>query len=325
MTVPGIDAGASSQQATTHRADPSVHQQQQGNNNTVRRSSSNFSRTSWHTVGSGFRETLCQAVAENDEETVRHLLQYGANVETPGDAGKKPLLIAAEKGLAGMMELLLSNGASVESQTDLNQPTALTRACEEGHEAAVHLLVESGANVEARRRDGYTPLFIAVTSANEGLAKYLLQHGADKTSRLADGRNLEDFAQGNDSLLALLREDHLLQGPEIGPKPRSSKLQFKFVRPPEEPKDTTQLSATQSMQATIVNFFIGRREQRSQPISVSVHDLLYGKGPDGVSKTYTANARSSPTFTWYHIPANNVSVCTSTKFPTSSCGQLTCK
>lgn len=307
MTVPGTAAGAASQQATTHRADSSAQQQQQGNN-TARRSSSNFSRTSWHTVGSGFRETLCQAVAENDEETVRNLLQYGANVETPGDAGKKPLFIAAEKGLTGMMELLLSNGASVESQNNSAQPTALTRACEEGHEGAVQLLVESGANVEARRRDGYTPLFIAVASANESLAKYLLQHGADKRSRLADGRTLEDLAQGNDDLLALLREDHLLQGPEIRPKQRSSKLQFKFVRPPEEPNDTTQLSAAQSMQATIVNFFIGRREQRSQPISVSIYDLLYGKGPDGVSKTYTASARSSPTFTWYHIPANNVSV-----------------
>lgn len=324
MTVPGTAAGAASQQATTHRADSSAQQQEQGNN-TTRRSSSNLSRTSWHTVGSGFRETLCQAVAEDDEETVRHLLQYGANAETPGDAGKKPLLIAAEKGLTGMMELLLSNGASVESQTDLTQPTALTRACEEGHGAAVQLLVESGANVEARRRDGYTPLFIAVASANEILAKYLLQHGADKRSRLADGRTLEDFAQGNDSLLALLREDHLLQGPEIGPKQRSSKLQFKFVRPPEEPDDTTQLSAAQSMQATIVNFFIGRREQRSQPISVSIYDLLYGKGPDGVSKTYTASARSSPTFTWYHIPANNVSVRTFMYFSTSFCCQLTCE
>lgn len=306
MTVPGSAAGAASQQAITHRQESNVEQQQQGNT-TTRRSSSKFSKTSWHSVGSGLRETLCQAVAENDEENVRHLLQHGANAETPGDAGKKPLFIAAEKGLLDMMELLLSNGASVESRTDSTQPTALIRACEQGHEAAVQLLVEAGANIEARRPNGFTPLFVAVTSANESLAKYLLQHGADKTSTLAGGTTVMDCAQGNDSLLALLREDHLLQGPEIGPKQRSSKLQFKFVHPPAEPENAAQLSAAQSMQATIVSFFIGRREQRSQPISVSVHDLIYGQGPDAVSKTYTTSARSSPTFTWYHIPANNVS------------------
>lgn len=308
MTLPDLGAGVAPQPATTQRAESNVEQQQQRGNDTARRSTLSLSTTSWHTVGSGLRETLCQAVAGNDEETVRHLLQRGANAETPGDAGKKPLFIAAGKGLIDMMELLLSNGASVESQTNLTQPTALIRACECGHEAAVHLLVEAGANVEARRWDGYTPLFIAVASANESLVKYLLQHGADKRSRLPDGKTLEDCAQGNDSLLALLREDHLLQGPEIGPRKRSSKPEFKFVHPPAEPDDAVQLSAAQSMQATIVTFFIGRREQRSQPISVSVYDLLYGRGPDAISKTYTANARSSPTFTWYHIPANNVSV-----------------
>lgn len=309
MTVPGPGpgAGAAPQPATTQRAAANVEQVQRGND-TARRSNPSLSTTSWHTVGSGLRETLCQAVAGDDEETVRHLLQHGANAETPGDARKKPLLIAAEKGLIGMMRLLLSNGASVEAQTDLTQLTALTRACENGNEAAVQLLVEAGANMEARRWDGYTPLFIAVASANESLVKYLLQHGADKRSRLANGTTMEDCAQGNDSLLALLREDHLLQGPEIGPRQRSSQPEFKFVHPPAEPDDAAQLSAAQSMQATIVTFFIGRREQRSQPISVSVYDLLYGKGPDAISKPYTTNAKSSPTFTWYHIPANNVSV-----------------
>lgn len=313
MTVPGQRAGAAPQAATTQRVESNVEQQRR-DDDTTRRSSLSDAKTSWHTAGSGLRETLCQAVAENDERTVRRLLQHGANAETPGNFGKKPLFIAAEKGLIGMMELLLSNEASVESQTDLSQPTALIRACEKGHEAAIQLLVEAGANIEARRADSYTPLFIAVASANESLVKYLLQHGADKGSRLADGKTVEDCAQGNDSLLELLREDHLLQGPEIGPKKKTSEPEFKHVHPPTEPDDTAQLSAAQSMQATIVTFFIGPREQRSQPIYVSVYDLLYGRGPDAILETFTANARSSPTFTWYHIPANNVSTTASGEF-----------
>lgn len=307
MNVLDPDAGAVPESDAAQQADPHGAQQQQGSDIT-RRSNLSFSTTSWHTVGSGLREELCQAVAGNDEETVRHLLRHSANTETPGDAGKKPLFIAAEKGLIGMMELLLTNGASVESRTDLSQPTALMRACEEGHEAAVQVLVEAGANIEASNGDGFTPLFIAVASANEGLVEYLLQHGADKTNRLADGTTMIDCAQGNDGLLSLLRRDHLLQGPQIGPEQRSPEPQVKFVRPPAEPDDTAQLSAVQSMQATIVTFFIGHREQRSRPISVSVYDLLYGQGPDAASKTYNADARSSPRFTWYHMPANNVSV-----------------
>jgi hypothetical protein len=207
------------------------------------------------------------------------------------------------------MELLLSNGADVDSKTDLTDTTALMRACEGGQMAAVQLLVEGyGANIEARRRDEYTPLFIAVESANESLVRYLLEHGAQKTKSLSNGRTMTDCAKGNDSLLELLRKGHLLQGPEIGTEPRLPEPQFKPVHPPARPDDMTQVSAAQSMQATIVGFFIGRREQRSRPISVSVYDLIYGNGPDALFKTYTVNAQSEPTFTWYHLPANNVSV-----------------
>lgn len=296
------------QLGTTHRAESNAEQQQ--SNNTTRNSTSSFSKTSWHTVGSSSGETLCRAVTQNDEQTVRQLLQTGANAETPGHDRKKPLLIASERGLIRIMEVLLSTGADVESQTHLTEPSALIRACEEGHEAAVQVLVEGyGANIEARRMDGYTPLFIAIESANESLVKYLLEHGANKSSVLPDGRTVMNCAEGNDSLLALLRKDLLLQGPEIGTEQRLPEPQFERIRPPLGPDDdTTQWSAAQKMQATYIAFVIGRREQRSRPISISVYDLLYGKGPDALAKEYTATARSEPTFTWYHIPANNVSV-----------------
>lgn len=240
-------------------------------------------------------------------------------LETATSDGRKPLLIAAEKGLLNIVELLATS-ASVEALNDFTHSTALICACQGGHEAVVKFLIENGANVEAKDKDGWTPLFFTVASRNHNLVKYLLQHGADKTAISADGETVENLAKDNDELLRILRLDHLIQGPEIGVRKSDPELHFRYVRLPERPKDPDKVAACEAVHAEVVQFFIGRREERSQPVSVSIYDLIYGKGPDAVfhpaptsppfdssgsPRPEKPNMRQ-PTFTWYHIPANNV-------------------
>lgn len=248
-------------------------------------------------------------------------MEEGEPLETAASDGRKPLLIAAEKGFLRIVELLATS-AALEAFNDVDHSTALIRACEEGHETVVKFLIERGANIEAKGRNGWTPLLFSVASRNHNLVKYLLQHGADKAITSEGCDTLVDLAKGDDELLKILAQDYLLQGPEIGAKKSDPELHFKYVRAPEKPIHFDRLHACEAIHAEVIQFFISQREQRSQPISVSIYDLIYGKGPKALfspsptsppfassGSPRTGNAtgnRKQPTFTWYHIPANNV-------------------
>lgn len=264
---------------------------------------------------------LHAAVEAGNQDLVQKLMEEGARVDDAASDGRKPLLIAAEKGFIKIVELLAAT-PYVESVNEIDRSTALIRACEEGHDAVVKFLVERGANMEAKGRNGWTPLFFTVASKNHNLVKYLLQHGADKTITTEDGATVEDLSKDDNKLLRILRQNYLLEGPEIGVKKSHPELRFRFVRAPEKPKNVHKLAACEVINATVIQFFIGHHEQRSQPISVSVHDLIYGKGPNLLFQSppisplvgLPASPRSErmdrgqPSFTWYHIPANNVRI-----------------
>ncbi|KAH8774562.1 ankyrin repeat-containing domain protein [Diaporthe sp. PMI_573] len=223
---------------------------------------------------------LHAAVEAADEEQVQKLMDRGNLLESAAPDGRKPLVIAAEKGFVKIVELLLRS-ATAASFNDYDQSTALTRACEERHDAVVRLLIEHGVDIESKSRDGRTPLLIAVSSKNRDLVQYLLRHGADKTVTSEDGTSVEHLAEGDEDLIKLLRENYLVQGPEIGVKRSDPESRFRHVRAPEMPTDD-KLAACEAIQAQVVQFFIGRREQRSQPVQVSVFELIYGKGPNAL-------------------------------------------
>ncbi|KAK2613268.1 hypothetical protein N8I77_000191 [Diaporthe amygdali] len=262
---------------------------------------------------------LHAAVQNGNWELVNKLMEKGESLEVAAKDGRKPLLIAAEKGFVKIVELLASS-ASVESFNEVDHSTALIRACEQEHDAVVKFLIESGANIEAKGKDGRTPLLITVKSRNYNLVKYLLQHGADKRVTLEDGKTAEVLAEDDERLLKILRQNYLLQGPEIGAKKSDPELRFRYVRAPDEPKSDDKKAACKAIQAEVVQFFIGRREERSQPLVVSVYELIYGKGPDAlfnppamspppgspIGSRKDRGTKGQPTFTWYHIPANNI-------------------
>ena len=56
--------------------------------------------------------------------------------------------------------------------------TALFFAVAEGHIAVANLLINRGANVNARNRQGITPLGLAVQKHDRGMRHFLLQKGA---------------------------------------------------------------------------------------------------------------------------------------------------
>lgn len=86
-----------------------------------------------------------------------------------------PLLIASYLGLEAVMRLLLEKGPQVDGD-DEKDWTLLSYAAENGHNAAVKLLIERD-DVEADSRDeeGRTPLSYAAESGYDAVVKLLIE------------------------------------------------------------------------------------------------------------------------------------------------------
>lgn len=105
------------------------------------------------------------------------------------DEEETPILHhAVESARPEMVALLLERGAAV-TDTDANGETALHRIADMRRAPAdvavdiALLLVDSGADPDARNWDDVTPLHQAVRARNLGVAELLLERGADPNAR----------------------------------------------------------------------------------------------------------------------------------------------
>jgi ankyrin repeat protein len=69
---------------------------------------------------------------------------------------------------------------------EFSQQTALHAAAQEGHLATVHLLVQSGAQLDAMDCEQLTPLMQAVLAGHAAVVKYLVKAGASLVLKVCD-------------------------------------------------------------------------------------------------------------------------------------------
>lgn len=258
------------------------------------------------------------------DDVVNLLLRTSCEVDARDDLGRTALHWACTTGKTHFAKLLLSRPQGCPTDyihaTELRNKTALHLATAHDREDVVELLLEYGADVNARSDGGWTPFHNACDQGCEKIVRVLLDAGADFNSQLLNGMTpLHLAAQtGHTDVVKCL-----LEQPSLRRRTRDTFGSTPFLRAAQfKRKDIVQLlapfnhvealsqdavGACKGFEATIVDFGNFHNENRVK--KVSVYELLYGRDLKNPRKqavtTLPANVKASE-FRWIHLPANNM-------------------
>ena len=105
--------------------------------------------------------------------------------ETPNILHQGPrhnaLHVAAKWGKSNMVTLLLERGANLESKTR-DGLTPLHCAARSGHENVVDVMIQRGAPISAKTKNGLAPLHMSSQGDHVDAARILLHHKASSSS-----------------------------------------------------------------------------------------------------------------------------------------------
>lgn len=120
-----------------------------------------------------FGSVLHYAAMMGNSKAIEDLLALGANINLPGNGGQTPLLTAIKSNDQSLetVRLLVENGADV-NRGDVSGWTPLHEACSKGDLELVKYLVSKGADKSLRNKDGATP-FAVIPEERKDLMDYL--------------------------------------------------------------------------------------------------------------------------------------------------------
>jgi len=158
----------------------------------------------------GAKPDVLEASALGDLETVRNLVgRDGGLVNAFAADGFYPLGLAAFFGHRAIVEFLLKNGADVKTAArNAQKVTALHGAVARRDVEIVKMLLEAGADPNARQERGFAPLHDAAANGNARLVELLLTHGALADAKTDDGKAPADMAaeRGHKEVVERLRK-----------------------------------------------------------------------------------------------------------------------
>ncbi|KAF4322960.1 hypothetical protein BBO99_00001069 [Phytophthora kernoviae] len=154
------------------------------------------------------RTPLHWACAIGRLEVAEFLLEHAkSSVNVQDDSGWTPLMSAASAGHGDIVGLLLSKGADANLANENGQiPLHYHR----GRQEIAELLLDYTQNANqadnvgstpltralgGKPSPGNTPLHLAITEGYEGIARFLLENGANPNAKNLDGERCTDLAK----------------------------------------------------------------------------------------------------------------------------------
>eukprot|EP01018_Ginkgo_biloba_P022521 Gb_14908 [translate_table: standard] len=182
--------------------------------------------------------SLCFVASRGDSLLMEELLKRGMDPNETDNNSRTPLHIAAEKGYKDSVRLLLDFGADVNSKDQHgsvplweailgrhgqiakllrengarllfgNVGSFICIAAERGNLDVLNELLSYGVDINAIKGDGGTALHVAVCEGSTEMVKYLLEHGADMNKTDTNGWTPKSLAeqQGHEEIMTLFRE-----------------------------------------------------------------------------------------------------------------------
>lgn len=149
---------------------------------------------------------LYYAILMGLESVTHHLIAstYGKLINTFGGRFGTPLVAASAAGHAGIVQLLLDNGAGGGRQ----QGNALIVAAAYGHKHVVQLLLDQEVDVNLVGGHDYCALIVVSSEGHLNLVHFLLEKGADVRSCTPRGKDAMIGAaiSGHEDIVRLLLE-----------------------------------------------------------------------------------------------------------------------
>ncbi|KAH0490817.1 hypothetical protein TgHK011_002269 [Trichoderma gracile] len=142
---------------------------------------------------------LLIAAFSGHQAAVEVLLERYPIESSEGNDGWTALHAAVYMERQAVFDLLVEKGADIEARLHESHLTPLARCAKDGRTVAVQWLLERGADIEARDDKKRTPLMLATIGNHENIVQYLLGKGADDKA--------EDINNLTPSLVAMMRKN----------------------------------------------------------------------------------------------------------------------
>jgi ankyrin repeat protein len=157
---------------------------------------------------------LFEASAAGDLKRIKALLEEDPDLERDrvnsfAHDGFTPLGLASFFGHGGVVEYLLSRGAEANlASRNRMQVMPLHSAVAGRHIGIARTLLEHGADVNAAQQDGFVPLHGAAQNGQADMIELLLEYGADVNAQNAEGLTALAIAvqEGHAGAAELLRQ-----------------------------------------------------------------------------------------------------------------------
>ncbi|XP_067172462.1 ankyrin repeat and death domain-containing protein 1B isoform X4 [Apteryx mantelli] len=158
------------------------------------------------------------AAQNNSVKIVDYFLQdlHLNDLNKPDGKGKKPFLLASEKGHADMINELITLKLFT-SEKDKEGNTALHLAAKNGHGEVVQILLKHWKEINDLNQNGKTPFYLSVEGGHEKCAELLLEAGSDINLLTQNNTSALQIAiqNGHLSLVTFLLDKNI----DLVPKP----------------------------------------------------------------------------------------------------------